>query len=936
MTSPLLDTAGTLTISDSSQSPPLSIPATIKVSPVVPEEALYVSVLQRVLAMDRFGAALAAEGRDSTAVRSAILNQANLQQPTLTPDQYDRLVSLARNFDAERSTVANQYRPLLTALNGQTPQDQSLQASSVAQLGMPPRYLAMVKAADTGIGAAFAPFSTFAWANYAPNVEGFLPNPTGEFTLYLDHAIAQDPGTGKISVTSWASVDSLGYYGNEVDLNETLYHVAGGDEWHFQSDHGAGFAAVTLALQPTHIGDFYQSDADASARVFNQEQTATAVANTSVSVLAYSCRPVIRDDGGGFTVDGVPTNGFVAGPGSGRSGSITIYGQCLDDVTQITFSGLPGLTATRSGSPMAVAGSPIPGLRTLIANYQASDAGLSADPAAAMWGFMLLNTADGRNWAHPAVLAKKLPAITAVIPYPWQSGSVVPYTIYGAGFGANPAVSIVLDNQATVGQPVVTKCVPIACFNNFIDGTVALLPEVVPDWATVTVGYAGYLSFVTQATPAGGQGAARVPVMPAGAGQITSVSVTTASWTTAVRDQGILYKKNTDWKLDNLTDADCNFPAANQGDICQLIVNPVWRTGSQPVSDPALFLIGEKPLLDNIGLNINADSSGAAVLRVSTNRPAPNTFGSPVAVQFTHGTAIVTDRVVSDQNLPDSIQNIDLTVNWELLFDGGATFPARIGTPQKLFVTLRVPQGFAGGDLGPINGLSFGIDARPHATAKRVDRATGDLAGNDSTSVALSAAKALHDRYGFGNATFAESPWSSLDQSLRPIQPYDCISLSSMTVVELLQVGYNVGLTLAYPTFDDDATSQKVNFQLNPAQALYWYLGQGDMQNFEAYFIDKDNNSAYTAAPVGGPIAPHSTGYYIGSDGNPMTTPIPQNIPPAQLASAVIYGQLKAERAGASRPGGNSVLGGRRFWEVRCDNCTTTPLTEVPFPARIP
>jgi hypothetical protein len=363
MTSPLLDTAGTLTISDSSQSPPLSIPATIKVSPVVPEEALYVSVLQRVLAMDRFGAALAAEGRDRTAVRSAILNQANLQQPTLTPDEYDRLVVLARNFDAERSTISNQYRPLLTALNGQTPQDQSLKASSVAQLGMPPRYLAMVKAADTGIGAAFAPFSTFAWANYAPNVERFLPNPTGEFTLYLDHAIAQDPGTGKISVTSWASVDSLGYYGNEVDLNETLYHVAGGDEWHFQSDHGAGFAAVTLALQPGHIGDFYQSDADASARVFNQDGTASAVANTSVSVLANSCRPVIRDDAGGFVVDGLPTNGFVAGPGSGRSGSITIYGQCMDDVTQITFSGLPGLTATRkwcSGAGGGIADSRTP------------------------------------------------------------------------------------------------------------------------------------------------------------------------------------------------------------------------------------------------------------------------------------------------------------------------------------------------------------------------------------------------------------------------------------------------------------------------------------------------------------------------------------------------------------------------------------------------
>jgi hypothetical protein len=44
---------------------------------------------------------------------------------------------------------------------------------------------------------------------------------------------------------------------------------------------------------------------------------------------------------------------------------------------------------------------------------------------------------------------------------------------------------------------------------------VALLPEVVPDWATVTVGYTGYLSFVPQAPSAGGQGAARVPVVPA-------------------------------------------------------------------------------------------------------------------------------------------------------------------------------------------------------------------------------------------------------------------------------------------------------------------------------------------------------------------------------------------------------------------------------------
>jgi hypothetical protein len=443
--------------------------------------------------------------------------KANLLQPTLTPDQHDRLVSVARNFDAERITIANQYRPLLRALNGQTPQDQSLKASSVAQLGMPPRYLAMVKAPDTGLGAAFPAFTTFAWANYAPNVERLPLGLTEEFTLYLEHFIALDPGTGKIWASSTAHLDSgaPGYYGNQVSLNQTLYHAPGGDEWQFQSDTGPAFASAFLMVQPGHIGDFYRCDADAWATVYNLDDTSSATANTSVFVLASSCQPVIRDDGGGFTVDGVPTNGFVAGPGSGRSGSITIYGQCMDDVTQITFSGLLGLTATRSGAPAPVAGSPIPGLQTLSTSYQASDAGLSADPAAAMWGYMVVNTVDGRQSAHPAVLAKRLPAITSVIPYPWQSGSVVPYTIYGAGFGANPAVSIVLDNQATVGQPVVTKCVPIACSDNFIEGTVALLPEVVPDWATVTVGYAGYLSFVPQAPPAGGQGAARVPVVPA-------------------------------------------------------------------------------------------------------------------------------------------------------------------------------------------------------------------------------------------------------------------------------------------------------------------------------------------------------------------------------------------------------------------------------------
>jgi hypothetical protein len=292
--------------------------------------------------------------------------KANLQQPTLTPDQYDRLVSLARNFDAERITIANQYRPLLRALNGQTPQDQSLKASSVAQLGMPPRYLAMVKAPDTGLGAAFPAFTTFAWANYAPNVERLPLGLTEEFTLYLEHFIALDPGTGKIWASSTAHLDSgaPGYYGNQVSLNQTLYHVPVGDEWHFRSDVGPAFASTFLMVQPGHIGDLYQSDAEALASVYNLDGTASAVANTSVSVLASSCQPVIRDDGGGFTVDGVPTNGFVAGPGSGRSGSITIYGLCMDDVTQITFRGLPGLTATRSGAPAPVAGSPIPGLQT--------------------------------------------------------------------------------------------------------------------------------------------------------------------------------------------------------------------------------------------------------------------------------------------------------------------------------------------------------------------------------------------------------------------------------------------------------------------------------------------------------------------------------------------------------------------------------------------
>jgi hypothetical protein len=687
MTSPLLDTSGTLTISDSSQSPPLSIPATIKIAPVVSEEALYVSVLQRVLAMDKFGAALAAEGKDGTAVQSQILNQANLVQPTLTPDQFNNLVLLARQFGAERSAAAQQFRPLLTGLNGQSPTDQRLNVNAGPSVSA--RFLGYIKSPVIGLGSSFGSFSNFAWANYAPSVARLSPAPAEEdflLNLYVDHVISEDPGTGDIAV--WASAHlenfSLGFYGNWVDLTLSLYHAAGGDEQHFVHDLGLGFVFLYTRLSPGHTGDIYQSDVAAQAVAYREDGTnQMATLTATVAVRAYPCIPIIRNDAGGFTVDGVPTNGFVAGPGSGRSGSITIYGQCMDDVTQITFSGLPGLTATRNGSPAAVAGSPIPGLQTLSASYQASDAGLSADPAAAMWGYMVVSTADGRIWAHPAVLAKKLPAITSVIPYPWQSGSVVPYTIYGAGFGANPTVSIVLDNQATVGQPVVTKCVPVACRDFLIEGTVALPSEVVPDWATVTVGYAGYLSFVPQAPPPGGQGAARVPIVPAPGGAtppqftLTSVEFTNTSYQIAA----------------DLGDGNPNFQQTP-------IDSVVWRSSCAvpPCTNPSAFVQGTM-----MTANVTLSLSYAPVQVISNVRIEGQIsgLGTLVAsgVQIPIGATSVTIPVTADTALPNSTALYDpMNITWKIAsFDRYYQTCSQIPcqtfgvSASPVYVTLAVP-----------------------------------------------------------------------------------------------------------------------------------------------------------------------------------------------------------------------------------------------------
>ena len=387
-----------------------------------------------------------------------------------------------------------------------------------------------------------------------------------------------------------------------------------------------------------------------------------------------------------------------------------------------------------------------------------------------------------------------------------------------------------------------------------------------------------------------------------------TVAVHSVSWGGSTL--AVVFKMNADWTTDQL-----DTEGTTQ------IVNPVWKDASngQPAkSDPVAFQVGETMAsVFGIQLSISPASAASAVLRVSASLgPNQRTLTFPDAdVAFdAAGAATVGGSLTSSQAMPGSIANINATLNWSISFDDGATFSQFASTPQKIFLTLAAPMGFAGGGNVP---------GAPTITAVRLSRATADLAGGvDPVSSAMLVQASFQQRkiplsspsyVDLGpSATNAWAVWDYLAQA--QLTGLDCISQTTAVTVELLMAGVNAGLALAYPTVTANQAGTQVIAFIDPSDGsylnagiqsdLYYLLGNASFafpQQFEAYFYlcsaGGTVGNAQTVAPRGGP--------YNESAGVTESC----NVSPQRLAFSIITVVLSSLQATAS-----NANGGRQWW----------------------
>jgi hypothetical protein len=362
------------------------------------------------------------------------------------------------------------------------------------------------------LGSNFGGFDNFAWNNYAPDVEyDFGGDGTG--VLYTSHYLLEDPGTGALWTSAQAWLESSNGVGSSVDLNVDLYHTSDHGEYQYRDVGGATFAYVEIGpVGPGHVssdptgqsGNSYTSDLSVSAEEwFADETTSSAYGSDTLMLAATPCSPVIQ----GILVDGVPTNGFVVG----KIGTLTVTGQCLDNVSLVSFQSAPGLSVTGPFTVSPVAGATVVGLEQFTGTYTV------AAGSAPSQGYMNVTTPNGVSGPYsPIVVAPSLPYVTSILanPIPWQAGSANNYFfVVGAGFGASPSVSVTLASGAQVGQVTLSSCAPVLCQDSVISGTVTIPAEATPDVATITVGYNGYGNgFLGVGPPAGGTITGQVPV----------------------------------------------------------------------------------------------------------------------------------------------------------------------------------------------------------------------------------------------------------------------------------------------------------------------------------------------------------------------------------------------------------------------------------------
>jgi hypothetical protein len=337
--------------------------------------------------------------------------------------------------------------------------------------------------------------------------------------------------------------------------------------------------------------------------------------------------------------------------------------------------------------------------------------------------------------------------------------------------------------------------------------------------------------------------------------------------------------------------------------------------------DPAAYLVGAQPGISAIRFFASTPVTGNAMLRIETDRPTVLKFPdtSFTFASAANGEMIFPYTILSNGTLPSTVANLDVTMNFKLSFDNGQTWPLISQFHQKIFVTVLTPKGFQGDD---------NLSAHLNVTAARLNFVTNQFKGLTTESAMVAKAKDLSFQ-GANVSLLQTSPWAALDNPA-PYQAsgLDCISLTAIAEVQLLEVGVNAFLSYAFATTDpNDATEHRFDTRNGTLSQLDFLGADGSPNQFEAYLLlcaGGVTTEAHTFWPKNGPLTPLFPPP-VDSCTVPSRNPAPPVPVPHQLSVSVIANTLKSLQNSRSDPNG-----GRQWWILR--GGATLIDGPVPFP----
>jgi hypothetical protein len=254
----------------------------------------------------------------------------------------------------------------------------------------------------------------------------------------------------------------------------------------------------------------------------------------------------------------------------GSSGTMTIFGACLDSTTQVSIQ--------NAGSSNAVTLGAVTPLGWGEVQVQYSVAAGSAPETAVL----TVSTSGGSVTASLQVVPS-LPYISAVIPDVWPAGQQTPVTISGAGFGTSPLTGCSLSNLQVSSSSSVIFCVT-GWSDGAIQGTATVAANDPGEVVTISVTGGNYgLAF--QAPASQGQASNQVVTQttPTTAYSVTqsplslnlSTGDTNVIITTSVSLPAMAFTPAFSWNLANNPKSACN---ANLGFANNGGVSPVNST----------------------------------------------------------------------------------------------------------------------------------------------------------------------------------------------------------------------------------------------------------------------------------------------------------------------------------------------------------------------